>query len=181
MTPFDKDDMYNLVEQATVRTLCADDWLRPNRYLLDGFSGDAITLQGAGNVELIHTKLHRSDEDFPRYTERETPAVGIWCDGQTEDAGALGEAKITLSAVVDAVVYDGDSARADRRTKVIVARVRSALRKQMFTGGSELDGFAHGGDVALGDQVAFDMFEGEYGGVAVGATRFDVVIFSGVR
>ena len=180
MTPFDPNDMYNLVEKATVHTLVADDWLRPNRYLIDGFAGDAVTLRGAGNVELIHTKLHRSESDFPSYAEAETPAVGVWCDGQTEDEGSLGEVQIKLSLVVDVVVVDGDSARADRRAKAIMARVRRVLRKQMFAGGSELDGFASGGDVVLGDQAAFDMFE-DGAGIAVGVTRFEVVVSLGVR
>lgn len=181
MTEFDPNDLYNLAEQATVRTLCADAWLRPGRYFLEGLSAEATALAGAGHVATVHTKLNRDGDGSPLYTEYETPAIGVYCTGENEDASALGETRIALSIAVDVVVYGGDAGAADRRAKEIVARVRALLRGQMSAGGSMLDGFASGGDVMLDDRTAFSVVQEKGGWVAEGATGFDVVVFSEVR
>ena len=178
MTKSDLNDVYNLVEKATVRTLCADPWLRPSRYFLEGLSARPTVLAGAGHVESVHVKLNRDAGGAPLYTEYEVPAIGVYCTGENENEGGLGEVRVALSVALDVVAYGADAAAADRHTKEIVARARALMRGQMSAGGSMLDGFAAGGDVVLDDRTAFSVVEESGGWVAEGATGFEVVVFS---
>lgn len=165
-TPFDPTDSFNLVETATVNTILADPYLG-----------------NPANVATVHRKIKRNQDDAPTYIEGETPAIGVWCPGQSGEAvDTLTENEISLRVVLDVVAYGGDVDAADDAVKRIMAQLRRLIRIQKFSEfpeASDLDGFAAGGEISLDGDVAFAVYyDDDRGWIAEGVTGFVVRIYS---